>query len=152
MATLTPVFCSESNRVHHDHAILVEELRALDQALDQVHGNGHSFESLAAAKQAQFLGRHLAAELPEHFLREEQTVLALVEQVSPELATFSREMKVEHQDIRRRLNSFCRLADELETAEDLDAALGRFRAEGHALTRELGRHIALEEHELSGFL
>jgi hemerythrin-like domain-containing protein len=152
MATLTAAFQSGSKRVHYEHGVLVQQLRALDLELDYLQGHLETAGSLIAAKRIQLYASQLADELPSHFLREEQTVLASVAGVSRQLELFAEEMKAQHRDLRQRLNLFCQAIDQLETAEDLAAAVGEIREKGKALTGELGRHIALEEQELSGFL
>ena len=152
MATLTPMFRAEAERIHHDHGVLVGELAALDSALDRLVCYSEVFANLATAKQVEFYGKNLAAELPEHFQREEGTLLTTVAEVSPELAHFAEEMKQQHKELRARLQAFCAAIEQLEAAEDLGEAIAKLKEQGKELTRELGRHVALEEHELSGFL
>lgn len=152
MPTLTPVFHTESQHVHADHTLMLRELRALDLALDRLECRSEVFANLATAKEVQFLGKALAAELPDHFQREERTLLNTVAKVSPQLEQFAHEMCRQHEDLRIRLDSFCSALEQLETAQDLDMAIGGLKKAGKALTTELGRHIALEEEELAGFL
>jgi len=152
MATLTPAFHTESQQVHADHTLMLRELRALDMALDRLECRSEVFANLATAKEVQFLGKALASELPEHFRREERTILSTVSRVSPQLAAFTQEMERQHEDLRGRLNTFCVALEELEAARDLDKAIADLKKAGKAFTTELGRHIALEEEELAGFL
>ena len=152
MATFTPAFHTESVKIHHDHEVLLGELAALDAALDRLVCYSEVFANLATLKQVEFYGKNLAAELPEHFQREEEKLLATISEVSPELARFATEMKKEHVELRARLAAFCDTLEKLEAAEDLDAAIATVKEQGKELSRELGRHVALEEHELSGFL
>ena len=152
MATLTPAFHTESQQIHGDHTLLIRELRALDLALDRLENHSEVFGNLATAKEVQFLGKALASELPDHFRREERTILTTVSKVSPQLAEFAREMERQHEGLRARLNTFCVALEELEAANDLDGAIADLKKTGKVLTCELGRHIALEEEELAGFL
>jgi hemerythrin-like domain-containing protein len=152
MATLTPVFHAESERIHGEHANLLHSLAELDLALDHLLCYAEVFADLSSAGQVEEHGRLLVEGLPEHFVREEATLLDTVARVSPELASFAAEMKREHQELRLRLAEFGRLLDEFAKRENLDETIWQLKERGKAMTRELGRHVALEEQELSGFL
>jgi hemerythrin-like domain-containing protein len=150
MAKLTPVFSTEAERIHREHADQLHYLAELDRALD--HLNVAAEGDSDAFSQVHLYGRLLTTGLPEHFLREERALLDTVAEVSPQLAEFAREMKREHEVLCVRMAEFCRALDEVQDADDPSAAMETLRAQGKELTGELGRHIALEEHELSGFL
>lgn len=152
MAMLTQVFHKESEKVQHEHYVLKEELRTLELALEHLHSNFNDPANLIAAKQVQMYTRQLADELPPHFQREEQTILTTVAEISPELDSFAREMKRQHEDLRARMNSLCAAIDTMGNAEDVAGTVEKVRGEGKAFARELKEHIALEEQELSGFL
>ena len=152
MATFTPAFHNASHRVHGEHQLLLNELTELNIALDELVCYSEVYADLAAAQRVCRCGHHLAELLPEHFVREESTVLATIAKVSPELREFAREMVLQHQQLRRRLDSFSSALADLERAEDIDAAVFRVKEEGKRLARELTDHIVLEENELDGFL
>lgn len=152
MASFTPAFRNASDRVHGEHRLLIQELTELDLALDELVCYSEVYANLATAQHVCRCSRQLAALLPEHFAREESSVLATVAKVSPELREFAYEMVQQHQQLRRRLDSFSSAVAQLETADDIDAAVARVKQEGKLLARELTDHIVLEESELDGFL
>jgi hemerythrin-like domain-containing protein len=90
--------------------------------------------------------------LPAHFVHEEETVLAGVAKVSPELAVFAGAMRAEHQHLRARLENFCRALDHLEAGEDPGESVWEVKEMGRAFTTEMRQHVALEEERLKGFL
>lgn len=152
MATLTKGFVKESEKVHHEHYVLTEELHALELALDRLRPDFEDFSNLTAAKQIQMFVRQLMDEIPVHFLREEREILTTVADVSPELDFFAREMRNQHADLKDRLEKLGRAIGGLEKTEDLPAAVADVREQGKAFTREMAQHISVEEQELSGFL
>ena len=152
MATFTPGFHTESETIHFEHRVLLDELAALDSALDHLESPADPFASLATAKQVEFYGKQLAEKLPEHFRREEETILATVAQISPELKAFAAEMKLQHEELRVRFGQLQAAVEKLQAADDLDDAIAKLKEQGKELTRLLGRHVSLEETELSGFL
>jgi len=152
MAILTKTFHRESERVQHEHNLLKEELHTLDVALDHLTANFDDPVNLIAAKEIQMFTEQLADELPPHFQREEQSILATVSEVSQELNFFAHEMQHQHEVLREQLSKFCATIDEMSHAEDLAKSVERVRSEGKAFTQELKNHIALEEQELAGFL
>jgi hypothetical protein len=151
MPTLTPVFHQESEKVHHEHGVLIQELAALDLLLDKLDSSDVQ-ANLATAKQVEISAKHFAQELPDHFRREEEKILSVVSGVSIELETLTNELKRQHAELRQELDQFCRDLAQLAGTAGLDQTMARVKEDGKRLTRELGRHIALEEHELSGFL
>lgn len=152
MATLTATFRAETGKVHRDHQILAQLLRSLDVALDGLVCYAEVFADLASAARVNRCGRQLIDHFPEHCRREEELVLGPVSEVSPELAEFCREMKSEHTELFARLANFGAALDELDKAEDINEAVCHVKERGKELTAEMRRHVANEEHELSGFL
>jgi len=152
MAKLTHAFSSEAGVIHKEHEDLLHYLAELDRALDHLQPGEPVSPDADAFGQVFLYGRLLASGLPEHFLREEQELLDTVAEVSPELREIAREMKREHESLCVRVSDFCRALGDVQYAENRPAALEGVHALGKQLTRELGRHIALEEQELSGFL
>lgn len=152
MASFTPAFHTASHKVHCEHQELINQLAELDAALDELVCYSEVFANLASAGQVCRCGRRLAELLPEHFGREESTVLTTVAQVSPELADFAREMRCQHDQLRLRLSNFCRAVEQLESGQDLDDCICRLKQDGKMLASELTSHVALEESQLQGFL
>ncbi len=152
MAALSPVFSADSQRIHTEHQSLLNDLVQFERALDFVDCYSEVFANLAAVREVAYFGRRLNEKLPEHFTREEEKVLAPVAQVSPELGDLVQELKREHQDLRARLTVFALALQELESADDLYDAIWQVKELGKELTREITRHVALEESELAGFL
>ncbi len=149
---IVPTRGSESKAIHDEHLSLIGDLAQLDGGLRRLECYSEVFANLAGAEQVKYYGRRLASQLPEHFRREEETVLATVSKVSPELAGFAQQMRHEHEELRARLAAFSSALEQLEAAQDLYEAICQLHERGKALTQQLGRHVALEEQELSGFL
>ncbi len=150
MATFPRSFGADSARIHRDHQALVGELNTLDGALDELAGGTGVFANLHSAETICRCGQRLAEVLPEHFSREETTLLETVAQISPELAEFTREIRQQHEELRQRVAEFSRALKELEAGSE--KAIDAVREAGKALAREMTRHIALEENQLGGFL
>ena len=152
MATLSPDFRAQSGKIHREHELMIEDLAGLDSALDRLICYSEVYANLASAEQVRTYGCRLAERFPEHCRCEEAAVLSPVSQVSQELARFAQQMRDEHRQLLARLDSFCQALHRLEQCEDLDETICRLKEEGKELARELRRHVATEERELSGFL
>jgi len=148
MAGLTPAFHVESERIHHDHQVMLKQLTELELEFERLHCTA----DLRVASKIQETFRKMARLLPEHCLREETWLYATVAQVSAELATFAEEMKREHANVLAALNAFCVALDELPNFVDFAAAIRQLHEQGLDVVRVLRAHITLEEKELSGFL
>ena len=138
--------------IHTEHVTLFEDLRQLDRGLNHLECHSEVFADLACIEQVQKLGRRLVAQLPDHFKREEETVLARSAQVSPELAEICRELKREHVELVACVSAFRTALETFETSDDLEQAVGQLKGAGGELISYLRRHVAKEEDELSGFL
>ncbi len=152
MAILTKTFHRESERVHHEHYQMNEELHALGIALDHLHEDFNDPANLVTAKEIQILAKNMAEELPTHFQREEKQVLSTVSEVSPELDSFAREMRRQHADLSERMTRFCHAIDQMGNPNGLAEAVEAVRKEGREFAQALTSHIAIEEQELKGFL
>ncbi len=152
MATLSPAFRIETQRIHSEHQILEYVLSELDEALDSLACYGEVFADFRSAGQLRRSGRQLTQQFPEHCRREEANLLDPVADVSPELAEFCGRMKGEHADLLVRLAGFRTALDDFERTDDLAEAICRLKEQGKELTRDLRRHVETEERELSGFL
>ena len=105
---------------------------------------------MAMANQATAQGKWMAEWLPKHYAHEETTVLETIAKMSPELASFAREMKRQHAEMRLRLESFRDHIAHVGERRDLDAALAELKQEGKDLTRMMRLHIAVEEKKFAG--
>ncbi|HEY4581099.1 MAG TPA: hemerythrin domain-containing protein [Candidatus Acidoferrales bacterium] len=152
MASLSEPFRVESKLVHEEHVAILHYLAELDRGLDRLGEITGDTLDAKLYEEIHHYGRLLATAMPEHFRREEQTVLDTVSQVSPELAEFAREMKTQHDQLRARLDLFCHTLEQMQLAESPAESAPELQRLGKNFTRELGRHVALEESELSGFL
>ena len=152
MAALAPSFWSESKTVHNEHQALLEDLNELDHALDGLECYSEVFANFATAGQVLECGNRVARLLPEHFSREEETVLAGVARISPELAEFAGEMKMQHEHLRFQLADFCRALEHLQAGDDPGESVYEVKEWGKNFTAELRNHVALEEQRLKGFL
>jgi hemerythrin-like domain-containing protein len=152
MATLTPTFRADAARIHDEHRALERALDRAEPALERLVCYGEVFADLSVGDELRRFGKELAEHFPEHCRREEAVLLDRVAEVSPELAEFSRQMKVEHVGLLARLDDFCGALDEFNRMDDASEAVYHLKEKGTELTREMRRHLATEEQELDGFL
>lgn len=152
MAALAPSFWTESKAVHNEHQALMEDLNELEYALDGLECYSEVFANFATAGQVLACGNRVAKLLPEHFGHEEVTLLAGVAKISPDLAEFAGEMRVQHDHLRARLAGFCQAMEHLRAGDDPAESLYEVKEWGKAFTAEMRSHVALEEQRLKGFL
>ena len=145
MASLDPTFHQETANIHREHEELVAQLDQLDAALDQIFCYAEIFTDLATANQAISRGKWLAEWLPKHYAYEETTVLETIAKMSPELSSFAREMKRQHNEMRLRLESFREHLAHLSESPNLETAVHELKQEGSHLTRMMRLHMATEE-------
>lgn len=138
--------------IHEEHLFILDDLARLDRGLDRLECCSEALANLADAERLKNCGRRLAERLPDHFRREEVTLLTAASQVSPELAEFCGQMKAQHGDLLGRLAAFRAALDDFERTHALSEVIYRLKEQGKALTRDLRRHVTAEELELSGFL
>jgi exonuclease VII large subunit len=117
----------------------------MDAALEQIVCYSEIFTDLATANQALSRGKWMAEWLPRHYEHEETTVLATIAKMSPELASFAREMKRQHNEMRVRLESFRDRMEHLSETSDLEDAVNQIKKDGTNLTRMMRLHMAVEE-------
>src|SRR5438477_105316 len=130
-------FRTDSEVIHYEHQALSSELAALEFALDSLIGCSEVFTNFASTERVYRCTRHLAHSLPEHFQNEENTVLAEVAGISPELGKFAEEMKKQHRELREKLTAFYLLIDQLATSEEIEQAVSEVKEQGRELTRAL---------------
>ena len=152
MATLAPSFWTESKTVHNEHQALMEDLNELDFALDGLECYAEVFANFATASQVLACGDRVAKLLPQHFGHEEETVLAGVAKISPDLAEFAREMRAQHGHLRSRLADFSEALEHLRAGNDPAESVNEVKERGKKFTSEMRRHVDLEEQRLKGYL
>ncbi|MGB8770567.1 MAG: hemerythrin domain-containing protein [Candidatus Korobacteraceae bacterium] len=145
MASLNPKFHEETVGIHQEHEELLAQLDQLDAALEQMACYADVFTDLATANQAVRSGKWMAEWLPRHYAREETTVLETIARMSPELASFARGMKRQHNEMRVRLESFRDRIEHLTRTSDLENAVNQLKQDGTDLTRMMRLHMAAEE-------
>jgi hypothetical protein len=145
MASLDPKFHEETVSIHKEHEELVAQLDQMDAALEQIVCYSEIFTDLATANQALSRGKWMAEWLPRHYEHEETTVLATIAKMSPELASFAREMKRQHNEMRVRLENFRDSMEHLSETTDLEDAVNQIKKDGTNLTRMMRLHMAAEE-------
>jgi uncharacterized protein YukE len=145
MASLDPKFHEETVSIHKEHEELVAQLDQMDAALEQIVCYSEIFTDLATANQALSRGKWMAEWLPRHYEHEETTVLATIAKMSPELASFAREMKRQHNEMRVRLENFRDRIEHLSETSDLEDAVNQIKKDGTNLTRMMRLHMAAEE-------
>lgn len=149
MASPDPRFREETRGIHNEHEELVGQLDQLDEALEQITCYAEIFTDLATANQAISRGKWMAEWLPQHYAREETTVLETIARMSPELASFAREMKRQHDEMRVRLESLRDHLAHLNESRDLESDVETIKQECSYLTRMMRLHMAAEEKKLS---
>lgn len=150
MASLDPNFYLENANIHHEHEELMAQLDQLESALEQITCYSEIFTDLATANQAVSRGKWMAEWLPKHYAHEETTVLETIARMSPELASFAREMKRQHQEMRIKLENFRDHLAHLNQQSDLEKAVAELKQEGKDLTRVMRQHMAAEEKKFDG--
>ena len=145
MASLDPNFHQETVSIHEEHKELLAQLDQLDAAVEQMVCYAEVFTDLATANQAVSSGKWIAEWLPRHYAHEETTVLETIARMSPELASFAREMKRQHSEMRVRLESFRDRLAHLSVTSDLENAVIQMKKEGKDLTRMMRLHMTAEE-------
>ncbi len=149
MASLDPNFHLETVSIHREHEELMAQLDRLDAALEQIVCYSEIFSDLATANQATSSGKWIAEWLPKHYAHEETTVLQTIARMSPELASFAREMKRQHTEMRVRLENLRDHIAHLGENRDLEAAVAELKQEGRDLTRMMRLHMAVEERKFA---
>jgi hypothetical protein len=149
MASLDPNFHQETTSLHSEHEDLLKRLDQLDTALEQIVCYSEIFTDLATANQAMSQGKWIAEWLPKHYAHEETTVLEMIARMSPELASFAREMKRQHGELRVRLENFRDHISHVGEQRDLEAAVAELKREGKDLTRMMRLHVAVEERKFA---
>jgi hemerythrin-like domain-containing protein len=150
MASLDPDFHQETRSLHREHEELLAQLDQLDASLEQIVCYTEVFIDLATANQAIARGKWMAEWLPRHHAHEETTVLEMIARMSPELGSFTREMKRQHNEMRLRLERFRDHISHIRGQRDVEAAVAELKREGKDLTRMMRLHIAAEEKKFSG--
>jgi hypothetical protein len=150
MGSIDPNFHQETVSIHQEHEELLAQLDQLDAALEQIVCYSEIFTDLATANQAISRGKWMAEWLPQHYAHEETTVLQTIARMSPELASFAREMKRQHDEMRLRLENFRKHVAHVNENRDLEADVDELKREGKDLTRMMRLHMAMEEKKLSG--
>jgi Hemerythrin HHE cation binding domain len=145
MASLDPKFHKETVSIHKEHEELMAQLDQLDAALEQMACYAEVFTDLATANQAMSSSKWMAEWLPRHYAREETTVLETIARMSPELASFAREMKRQHNEMRVRLESFRDRIEHLSRTSEMENAVNQLKKDGTDLTRMMRLHMASEE-------
>jgi DUF438 domain-containing protein len=135
----------ETISIHNEHEVLLAQLDQLDAALEQIDCYAEIFTDLVTANHAMSRGKWMAEWLPRHYAHEETTVLETIAKMSPELASFAREMKRQHSEMRVRLESLRDRLTHLSETSDLVGAVHQMRKEGKDLTRMMRLHMAAEE-------
>jgi len=145
MASVDPNFYQQAANIHREHEELIAQLDLLDAALEQIDCYAEIFTDLATTNQAASGGAWMAEWLPRHHAEEETTVLEVVARMGPELASFAREMKRQHIEMRVRLEAFRDHIAHLGEKRDLEAAVNELKREGKDLMRMIRLHMAAEE-------
>jgi hypothetical protein len=152
MASLTPAFRADSERIHCEHQSILEELAEMERALGRIQMSSQVLMDPRAAEEVRRIGQQLAEQLPVHCRREEEQLHATVADVSAELGDFCRRMREEHQVLLAELELFRQALNDLSLSMNREAAIAHLKEYGTRLARDLRHHVEAEEHELSGFL
>lgn len=145
MGSLDPQFHQEALSIHREHEQLIAQLDRLEAGLEQIVCYSEIFTDLATANQAIASGKWIAEWLPRHCSHEETTVLETFAKMSPELASFAREMKRQHRELRLRLETLRDHISHLNERSDLETAVAELKREGKDLTQKMRLHMAAED-------
>ena len=149
MSGLDPNFHQEAESIRREHEELLWQLDRLDAALDQIACYAELFTDLSTANQAASRGQWMAEWLPKHHAHEETTVLETIAKMSPQLASFAREMQRQHNEMRVRLENFRDHLAQLHEARDLENAVKDLKQEGSYLTRMMRLHLSAEDRKFA---
>jgi len=149
MACVDPNFHDESVNIHREHEELLAQLDRLEGALEQIVCYSEIFTDLATATEATSSGQWIAEWLPKHYAHEETTLLQTIARMSPELASFAREMKRQHAEMRLRLENLRDHIAHLGENRELEAAVAELKQEGRDFTRMVRLHMAAEENKFA---
>jgi len=150
MASVDSSYHQHTTSIHQEHKELAAQLEKLDAALDKMVSFSEVFTDLATANQAASQCKWLTEWLPKHYQHEETTVLATIAQMSPELASFAREMKRQHKEMRLRLENLREMLNHLHDSADFESAVNATKRAGTDWTRAMRRHMTAEEKKFAG--
>jgi hypothetical protein len=150
MGSLDPEFHQQAVSIHREHEELTAQLNQMDTALEQIVCYSEILTDLATTNRATASGKWMAEWLPKHYAHEETTVLETIARMSPELASFAREMKRQHNEMRVRLETLRDHIAHVSEKGDLEAAVAELKQEGKDFTRMLRLHMAVEERKFAG--
>lgn len=152
MATTVLNFRQAATRIHAEHEELLDSIGRFEEALEHLEGESGVSTNNMALRRARHFGQILAEHVPDHCSREEKTLFEHVRNVSPELQILVEELRRQHSSLKVSLEKFSSDIAALERTRETAPVLRRLRMDGIALVQMLRGHVALEEHELSGFL
>jgi hypothetical protein len=152
MSRLSTAFRNDTEINHHEHEFLMQQLAALDSALDELVCYAEVFADLGSAARVCRCGRELALALPRHFAHEEAAILEPVSKLNSELAVFTEEMKRQHRVFQAQFEALRQVMDGLEDAPDLEAAICALKEKGQEFTHGLASHMGAEERRLNRLL
>ena len=118
MASLDPKFHEETVSIHKEHEELVAQLDQMDACTRTdglLCGGFHRSRHRQPGDEPRPMDGGVAS--PALRQHEETTVLETIARMSPELASFAREMKRQHNEMRVRLESFRDLLEHLSESE-----------------------------------
>lgn len=141
---------SETN--HYEHTSLMQELQKLEAALSGIICYSEVYTNLASIEEVHSWVRQLRNDVPTHFAHEEQSVLAPVATLGGEWPAFASEMRRQHLELQRQLESFCETAERLEDADDLEQCICDLKQRGEEFTRHMASHMGAEERKLGNIL
>lgn len=149
MASLTPTFHQRAEQIHREHETIEQTLVDLEMNLERMTAHPENPEPGEMVGRS---GRTLAKVLPPHCKREEEELHEVVADISPQLKEFTRVMKQQHQALMARLDEFVAVLQTYERNTGAPGGRDLLIQEGKSLVRDIRRHVATEETELSGFL
>jgi len=151
MASAKMAWDKTSEELKGEHAEMMGRLSELDAALESLLCYSEVYADLAGVGPAQEMAKWLAGRLPDHFIREEQGILAEIGRMGPEFKAFEREMKRQHKEIRQHLETFRQAANSFQTAADLQQSISDLKEEGKALSSFMAAHMGAEERKYAAF-
>ncbi len=142
-------FHEKSEANHLEHESLRRELQTLEAALAELVCHSEVYANLASAGRVRECGHGLLQRVPGHFAHEETTLLADVARMGPTAKMFVEEMKRQHIELQAQLEAFGDIAEQLQTASDLDGTICRLKQAGEDFMRRMGAHMSAEERRIA---
>lgn len=133
---------------HREHDGLRLDLQYLRAALDSLAAYAEAIANLRSLREVADRLHSLQADILAHFVHEEQTVLDVIERLSPDDARFAKAMRDQHELLNKALAGLFQMLNEIHDSNDLRSGLVELQVRGDEFARLLFCHIESEDRRL----